>query len=554
MQISRESELVSRYLPLSLAAITIFVSTNIGADPVNLPKLTLLVLSASLFIGIGFKSIIELLKYDRKTKLICLTFLIGLFISLLFGRSSFITNFFGAWARNTGALTYLSLLIVFLLIGASPSRRISANISLAIYIAGLINIVYGLSFIITGKDLINWSNRYGKFLSTLGNPDFASGFLGLVYAVGLYFVLDQKQKHAIRIAAGILSPVIILVILKTGALQGLILVALSSGLYLSIWFLTTCKSKRLKIGYVFAAIGGMALTILGMLQIGPLSSILYKPSVSIRGAYWRAAMAMFESSPIYGIGLDSYGDWYRRSRDAGALLIPGVDVTTDAAHNVFLDLLAGGGLLLTLPYLALIIYVTQRGIISIKRDPKDLLSQGLFVSWVCYLAQSAISINQIGLAIWGWALAGAVVSYSKISNEDLPQKKLMKKIKSKKILKESTFMVSIASITLGALLILPVQIAEAKWRNAVKTRNINKILTAADSWPKSCGRYMMTYNLFAGTSYTQQALSLIQKCRNLNKDDFQSLLLIEQFVTNDSDKLKLKREAHRLDPLNPKYK
>ena len=553
MQSNREADLVSKFLPLALAVITIFVNTNLGSDPVNLPKLTFLVITVFLFIGIHLKGVLAILKNDRKIRIISMSISIGLLVSLIMGKSGFVTNFYGSFGRNTGTLTYLMLVIIFLLVAALPGKKISTNIIFALYLSGLINVAYGLIYVASGKDIINWSNRYGKFLSTLGNPDFASGFLGIVFAVGLHFVLDNKQRIIIRISIGLISPVIIFVIINTGALQGLILVVLSSVIYFSIWCLTNFKSRLFRVIYLIFLAFAVVIAIIGTLQKGPLSSILYKPSVSIRGAYWRAGFEMFKSSPFYGIGLDSYGDWYRRSRDLGSLLIPGIDITTDAAHNVFLDILAGGGLILFVPYIFLIGYVCNKGIIFIRRNPKDYLAQGLFVGWVCYLAQSVVSINQIGLAIWGWALAGAIIVHSKIDKEENLQKKFVKP-KYKKTVKESTILISVASFCLGSMLILPVQISEAKWQRAVKEQNLSKILKESDSWPKSCAKYIRTYNLFAGSTNTQVARSLAQKCRNLNKNNFDSVLLLEYFVSTDSEKLKLKKEAHRLDPLNPKYK
>jgi hypothetical protein len=52
---------------------------------------------------------------------------------------------------------------------------------------------------------------------------------------------------------------------------------------------------------------------------------------------------MGNSHPLTGVGMDSYGDWYRRSRDAQALILPGPNTTTNAAHNVFIDVFAYGG-------------------------------------------------------------------------------------------------------------------------------------------------------------------------------------------------------------------
>ena len=52
-------------------------------------------------------------------------------------------------------------------------------------------------------------------------------------------------------------------------------------------------------------------SVLGMLQKGPLQNLLYKDSVSVRGFYWRAAIEMLKSEPLFGVGSDRYGSFFR---------------------------------------------------------------------------------------------------------------------------------------------------------------------------------------------------------------------------------------------------
>jgi hypothetical protein len=47
---------------------------------------------------------------------------------------------------------------------------------------------------------------------------------------------------------------------------------------------------------------------------------------------------------------------------------------------------------------------------SKKYDP---IFVAISVGWLGYQLQSLISINQIGLAIWGWVLTGALIAYER---------------------------------------------------------------------------------------------------------------------------------------------
>jgi hypothetical protein len=80
-------------------------------------------------------------------------------------------------------------------------------------------------------------------------------------------------------------------IIKSQSLQGLITIAVALLAYTSIYIYL--KNKR--IGLVVILTSGIfgITAILGMLQIGPLSALLYKSSVTVRGYYWQAAVEMF---------------------------------------------------------------------------------------------------------------------------------------------------------------------------------------------------------------------------------------------------------------------
>jgi hypothetical protein len=73
---------------------------------------------------------------------------------------------------------------------------------------------------------------------------------------------------------------------------------------------------------------------------------------------------MFESDIWTGVGIDRYGDYYRIFRDADATFRLGPSSVANYAHNVFLQLLATGGLFLVIAYLstlALVVFASVKG-------------------------------------------------------------------------------------------------------------------------------------------------------------------------------------------------
>jgi hypothetical protein len=157
--------------------------------------------------------------------------------------------------------------------------------------------------------------------------------------------------------------------------------------------------------------------ILGMLQIGPLTSLLYKPSVSIRGHYWNAAIEMFKSSPFTGVGIDAYGYYFRELRDVNYPKNYGFEITSSNAHNVFLQFFSTGGVFLGVTYIALTVLIFIAGIIGLRNSKGDerLIQLGLLSGWLAYQASSFISIDNIGITVWNWLLGGSILGLSSIS-------------------------------------------------------------------------------------------------------------------------------------------
>jgi O-antigen ligase len=150
-----------------------------------------------------------------------------------------------------------------------------------------------------------------------------------------------------------------------------------------------------QVGYTLLVTIAGDFALLGALQIGPFKFI-YKPSVSLRGEYWQAGWNMGSGHPLTGVGFDTYGDWYRRARDTQALVLPGPNTTTNAAHNVPFDVFAFGGWPLFISYIGILL-LSVIAIIKVTARTRtyDPIFVTLTTAWVCYQLQSIISINQI---------------------------------------------------------------------------------------------------------------------------------------------------------------
>ena len=555
---------LSKLIYLGTPAVSGLVLASFFLDPVNLPKMMVLsIFAIPVLMLIATYSWKQLSKSFSFCLVMIFSFVILGILSSVSSEKAFVTTFYGENGRNTGLLTYLCLAILFL--GALTFDKLQNFRKLLYGLLGvsLLNIFYSSFVLITGKDPIPWTNPYKTILGTFGNPDFLAAFLGLSIGVFSVFIVSRDTNIRIRLSFVFLAFLSIYLIKETGALQGFMVAAIC---VLLTALMRIAKSRFKKWNYVFlpGALLSAILAVLGMLQIGPLQTLLYKPSVTYRGEYWQAAWNMAQHSPIMGLGFDSYGDLYRKFRDINALKAPGVDVVTNTAHNVYLDILVGGGFPLFLIYIGIQLLVLIQAINYFRKSSYfDPIFTSLFVAWVGYQAQSGISINQIGLAVWGWVLGGALVAYchTQVDGDFLgsPQIELKNREKARKKVEVTTPAFSGTIVILGMLagfmICAPLVTAEASWRHSLETGKLPGIESDIGRFPKSTARYQFGIQHLGGNQLGDLAYKYARDALEFNPNDYQTWrVLIQLPQTTQDEKALARRELHRLDPLNPEWK
>jgi tetratricopeptide (TPR) repeat protein len=193
-----------------------------------------------------------------------------------------------------------------------------------------------------------------------------------------------------------------------------------------------------------------------MLQKGPFAAFLYKDSVSVRGFYWRAGIEMFKDKPLTGIGVDRYGAYFKEFREVAYPLRYGYEITSSNAHNTIIQLFSTAGIFVGLTYLAILGFVLFSGLKLVKNTKNDeqKIALVLLTGWIGFEAQSLISIDNIGISVWGWLLGGAVLGLAFNSNQ-LETKELSKNVKSNQI------SINLFQPLLALLLLLPIVIVSS---------------------------------------------------------------------------------------------
>ena len=324
-------------------------------------------------------------------------------------------------------------------------------------------------------------------------------------------------------------------------------------------------TKRKVLGIVLAGFGvfGGGLVFLGLINAGPLASYFYKASLQARGFYWRAGVKMLINHPFFGVGMDGFGDWYRRSRSED-YLAHGFLSVSDTAHNVFIDIASNGGF----PLIALYCAIVGLVIVSITRVVKrsngfNVYFVALVGAWVAYQSQSLVSINQLGLALWGWLTSGLIIGYelntweAEVRQSNLSQQK--KRGKTAKIsdraLPPATMVSLFAGLLVGALVALPPIVAATQYYKALQSGNPTSIEAAAYLTPFDRSRFLQVAATLRDNKLEARAIIVIRAAAAKYPDSFDVWSLWASIASSaPADVANAKKQMKRLDPFNTDLK
>jgi len=552
---------LATYLSVGTLIVTVFLLASTNTDPVNVTKLFALGGVAVAVFGVSVVFGGKTLLSNFKPFLITISIfdLLMIFVSVA-SKAPFSQNYFGTFGRNNGLLTYALLSAVMLSTLLLTKIESFEKMIYALFAAGLINVIY-CAWVLAFGDFIPWNNPYKNILGLFGNPDFISAFLGMFIAGSLAFTATTKTSLKFRLVLSLASIMALFEIVKSHAIQGLVVTAGGIAIVGFYRVRATIKTQIVSYGYALLVMLLGITAVLGTLQKGPLSFV-YKRSVSFRGSYWRTGIEMGKSHPFTGVGLDTYGDWYKRARPPVALIdTPGIATTSNVAHNVVIDFFASGGFPLLLCYLAILVF----GLIAIIRVTArntryDRIFVGLTSVWLCYEVQSIISINQIGLAIWGWVFTGLLIAYEhstrseKLEPETLKTKSRGTRGSANANVISPQFVAGIGMVV-GLLIALPPLSADAKWYSATKSRDVAQIESALAPGvfnPADSSRYAQAVNLFQSSNLLDLAHKYALIAVEFNPDyseSWKQLYALPQ--ASPAEKSLALSNMKRLDPKNP---
>jgi O-antigen ligase len=552
---------IGRLLSWTALLATLAVTPWASYDPINVPKLAVIAVGGFVALGALLSNRHSFL--DRKYRLIQifgLAFTVDLILVFFVSGTNPAQEFFGTFGRATGLVAYLSLCFLLLSAVIAASTQVLTRFVWVLLIAGGLSIGYGV-FQTVGADPINWVNQYSPVIGFLGNPNFQSSFVGLSGVLAVSMLMTKGLNLATRLGYFVYVVLALYVIKETNSQQGFLVFAGGAAIVGLIW-IAKSKLKFLTIPSLFTGALGFVLVTLGTLNSGPLASLLYKDSVTYRGDYWRAGWIMTLEHPFFGVGLDSFGDWYRRARTIEATLRRGPEITSNAAHNVLIDFSANGGFPLVLIYLFMMALVISAAIHLIKRSNGfDPIVAGLIAVWIAYHAQSIISLNQLGLTVWGWIISGLIIGYeinTREVNTEVIEPTKKGKNPSKRIENQvapKTLIGMFIGLIVGLLVGLPPLIASSQFKSALESGNPQTVEEAAYIWPNDPVRMGQVASIFQQNKMEPKALEIALKAVKNFPDEYGLWALLSNIPSATAEqKAQALAEMKRLDPLNPTLK
>jgi len=524
-------------LVVYVAVVISLVFTPINIDALIIPKVALLF---TLALYILPELVTNFKNFFSNPKLVLLliissAIIFQMIIVILLSDAPFEQEFFGRTGRGLGFSTFFSVLILILCMAIFSKISDSNFIIFWLSFSGLVSSLYALTQKF-GFDIFNWDSKTNGIIGTLGNPNFQSSFTAMTLIPILVYSFSQSIKY---FAIPVNFLIFISTLYFTQSTQGYVVLSVAVLVFLLLF---TWYSKRVFFFFLISS-GTLAgvVAIAGMLNKGPLAYYLYKPSVQSRGDFWRSAFNAANANPVFGTGIDSFGDSFLIYRDRLEVEM------ADNAHNYFLEFAATGGYPLAILNL-LIVFLTLYSFISLQKKLGrfDAKLSSIFCAWVVIQMQSLISPGTVTLIVWGAILSGFIIGSNVKYTID------QNHIKEKE--SKSSFISKTASVSLlivGLLIMFPLYKVDRDLKKGLALKNGDMIMKAVTAYPESSVRYNAFTQEFLKSNLLPQALDLGRKAAEFNPNAVSAWALV--FINPQApleERVRARGEILRLDPLN----
>ena len=482
-----------------------------------------------------------------------LAVVVGYLISAMVNGQGLASLYLGGYQRNFGVATWLALAIVFL-IGAQGEVKLRGYLDWVlpgVLIAGL---GYGLVQFLD-KDPLPWTNPYKAVSLTLGNPNFAGAFFGIlsVIAFSRIFVgkgLLQKSFGVLLFGATVF------ISLKTNSLQSPLLIV---GGIVVFTLLSNLGSKS-GLGRVakFSSGGVLGAAVVGVVVLFASSAswlatarekLFFQGSVAQRLDYWRTGFEIWKDHPIVGVGTDQFQRFAALYRTPEQVKRDGVFVIPDKSHNVLIDHFANGGLVVGLIWVAFVVSVFFMLIKALRATEKVQVRRDLAIlgtMWSTYVLQALISPDQIVLSLIGYSSAGLIAG---IYLKDAPT------LKIDPFVVRSITGFALALVVVVSGMALKVN-ADVKKVLAGQITGVEQILNVIDAWPNAKTTELIgieEINKPNNCEFANQISDRLLKYDDRSAQGWYMKAICNNSARNFTQAVQDVTNSVKFDPINPSY-
>jgi hypothetical protein len=181
--------------------------------------------------------------------------------------------------------------------------------------------------------------------------------------------------------------------------------------------------------------------------------------------------------------------------------------------------------------------------------------------WAAYQAQALISLNQLGLAVWGWIISGLIIGYE-INTRDIQTNERSDIKKGRTAAEKSgakidsrTLIGMFTGLLVGALAGLPPLVASTQFRSALQSGDQTLVINASKIFPQDAYRTMQIVAILYENKLMPQALVLTEEAVVRYPDSFDAWKVLAILPNASPSQIaEAKAQMKRLDPHNPTLK
>jgi S-adenosylhomocysteine hydrolase len=175
------------------------------------------------------------------------------------------------------------------------------------------------------------------------------------------------------------------------------------------------------------------------------------------------------------------------------------------------------------------------------------------LAWFTYQVQSLVSINQIGIGVWGWILQGIMVAmllkhgnFSEINPNEVKNRNSKKKAQDPSILRLvlTTIFVFVAVMPLYA---------DGKLLSTIKSGDLERVYAAAVGFPLEVARINFVTQAFSQNQLPELSLKSAKFGVEEFPNNYDAWDLLRQVTNLESDRELAIQNMKRLDPFYEKY-